>query len=166
MWWSVLNRCVYPNCNVLSSGLFCAVGFSPPSPSSILCRPSKKHLLSIRKKRTKKEKLMHKLIDPALPITKTPPTENVLFQPWKYHANTYLKKKILFSTWKKKTEVLCCPEKRKNKNPMHLKNLDWKIARHPSRQQLWSRRMIIISQFLLRTKALCRRMREKSICLI
>ena len=93
----------------------------------------------------KKEELMHKIIDPTLPITKTPPTENVLFQPWKYHANTYLKKKILFSTWKKKTEVLCCPEKRKNKNPMHLKNLDWKIARHPSRQQLWSRRMIIIS---------------------
>ena len=46
----------------------------------------------------KNEKLMQKLIDPTLPTTKTPPTENVLFKPWKYHDNTYLEKKILCCT--------------------------------------------------------------------
>ena len=47
---------------------------------------------------------MHKLIDPTLPTTKTSPAKNVLFQPWKYHENTYPEKKIFCCAWKKDKE--------------------------------------------------------------
>ena len=107
---------------------------------------------------------MHKLIDPTLPTTKTSPAKNVLFQPWKYHENTYPEKKIFCCAWKKDKESPLLSLKKEKWKSYAFKTFRLKIARHPSHQQLWSRRMIIISQFLLRTKALCRRMREKSIC--
>ena len=58
----------------------------------------------------KKEKLMHKLIDPTLPTTKTPPTENVLYQ---YQDNTSREKNLMLYIKKRKSSAV--PKKGKMK---------------------------------------------------
>ena len=51
----------------------------------------------------KNEKLMHELIDPTLPTTKTPPTENVLYQ---YQDNTSREKNLMLYIKKKENPLL------------------------------------------------------------